>query len=49
MAEPASDLAIASLASAAIGKSLAAKFVAIGEISLSGEIRMYPTWGREAQ
>ncbi|PCC53496.1 DNA repair protein RadA [Brevibacterium aurantiacum] len=47
LAEPASDLAIClSLASAAIGKSMAAKFVAIGEISLSGEIRNVPNLGQ---
>ncbi|MCI4010127.1 DNA repair protein RadA [Brevibacterium sp. ZH18] len=47
LSEPASDLAIClSLASAARDKSMAAKFVAIGEISLSGEIRNVPNLGQ---
>lgn len=47
LSEPASDLAIClSLASAALGRPLYAKFVAIGEISLSGEIRNVPNLGQ---
>lgn len=47
LTEPASDLAIClSLASAAKDSALYAKFVAIGEISLSGEIRNVPNIGQ---
>lgn len=47
LVEPANDLAIClSLASAALGRALYAKFVAIGEISLSGEIRNVPNLGQ---
>ncbi len=47
LAEPASDLAIClSLASAAMAKPLDDRFVAIGEISLSGEIRNVPNLGQ---
>ncbi|RBP63125.1 DNA repair protein RadA/Sms [Brevibacterium sanguinis] len=47
LAEPASDLAIClSLASAAMTKALTDRFVAIGEISLSGEIRNVPNLGQ---
>ncbi len=47
LAEPASDLAIClSLASAAMAKPLDGRFVAIGEISLSGEIRNVPNLGQ---
>ena len=47
LSEPASDLAIClSLASAVMGRSLAKRFVGIGEISLSGEIRNVPNLGQ---
>ncbi len=47
LSEPASDLAIClSLASAVTGRPLAKKFVGIGEISLSGEIRNVPNLGQ---
>ena len=47
LSEPASDLAICmSLASALLGKPLARQLVAIGEVSLSGEIRNVPNLGQ---
>lgn len=47
VSEPASDLALAlSLASAAHGVALYSRLVAIGEISLSGEIRQVPGLGQ---
>ncbi|WP_181274715.1 DNA repair protein RadA [Brevibacterium oceani] len=47
LSEPASDLAIClSLASAALGRPLWTKFVGIGEISLSGEVRNVPNLGQ---
>lgn len=47
LAEPASDLAIClSLASAALGTPLYSRLAAIGEISLSGEIRNVPSIGQ---
>lgn len=47
LSEPASDLAIClSLASAATGRPMWTKFVGIGEISLSGEIRNVPNLGQ---
>ena len=47
VSEPACDLALAlSLASARTGDALYSRLVAIGEISLSGEIRQVPGLGQ---